>query len=65
MYLVPSGITATKANPTLSGPAIGPVAGGFITAAGGIKWVFIAIACESLLSPQPPCASLSKTDHVQ
>lgn len=65
MYVVPSGITVTKANPILSGPAIGPVAGGFITAAGGIKWVFITIACESLLSPHLPCTSLSKTDHVQ
>lgn len=51
MSYVPSGIIVAHANPILSGPAIGPVAGGFITAAGGIKWVFIAIACESLVSP--------------
>ena len=33
----------------LIGPVVGPVAGGFIAQAGGIRWVFIAIARERAL----------------
>lgn len=32
----------------MTGPAIGPVAGGFITQSIGVKWVFIVIASASL-----------------
>jgi MFS family permease len=33
----------------LFGPAIGPVAGGFLVQSVGVKWVFIVTACGSNL----------------
>ena len=48
-----------KANNLVSGPALGPVAGGFITEKLGIKWVFIVLAGSTITSSIPRSANIS------
>ena len=47
-----------KANNLFLGPAIGPVAGGFITEKLGIKWVFIVLAGSQTITSTPRSANI-------
>jgi hypothetical protein len=52
-----------KANNLVLGPALGPVAGGFIAEKLGIKWVFIVLASSSTTSSIPRSADIF-LDHL-